>query len=109
YGNVHDLIRVPGSANAGYCSLTDFLATQVFGRWDLVIGYDISRGLRPLAGSGGDRLRTMSHYLTSGWGEPITWPRDPDKALLGLDAFVDRNMLEEPGNRKNLAIIFDYA
>ena len=109
YGNVHDLIRVPSADDTSYCSLTDFLATQVFGRWDLVIGYDLSRGLRPLAGSDGDRLRTMSQQLTSRWGEPLTWPRDPDKALLGLDVFVDRNILEEPADRKSLAVIFDYA
>ena len=51
----------------------------------------------------------MSQYLVGRWGEPATWPRDPDKALLGLDAFVERNLLEEPANRKSVALMFEYA
>jgi hypothetical protein len=27
-------------------ALADFLAVQVFGRWDLVLHYDLARGLR---------------------------------------------------------------
>jgi AAA+ superfamily predicted ATPase len=109
YGNVHDLVRLPDEGGNRYCALTDFLVSQVFGRWDLVLGYDLSRGLRALAGDDAARLRAMSQYLVSRWGEPLTWPRDPDKALLGLDAFVERNLLEEPANRKSVALIFDYA
>ena len=86
-----------------------FSSSQVFGRWDIVLGYDLSRGLRALAGDDAERLRSMSQYLVGRWGEPATWPRDPDKVLLGLDAFIERNLLEEPANRKSVAIIFDYA
>jgi ATP-dependent 26S proteasome regulatory subunit len=109
HGNVHDYVRMPSGEDKEYCSLTDFLATQVFGRWDIVLSYDLSHGLRAMAGVDADRLRGMSQYLTSRWGEPITWPRDPDKALLGLDAFVERNLLEEPANRKSVSLIFEYA
>ena len=49
HGNVHDLVRLPDGEDGGYCSPTDFLATQVFGRWDIVISYDMSRGLRTMA------------------------------------------------------------
>ena len=69
----------------------------------------LSRGLRALAGDDAERLRAMSQYLVGRWGEPATWPRDPEKALLGLDAFVERNLLEEPANRKSVALIFEYA
>jgi AAA+ superfamily predicted ATPase len=109
HGNVHDYVRMPDGEETRYCSLTDFLATQVFGRWDIVLSYDLSRGLRTMAGPDADRLRGMSQYLTSRWGEPITWPRDPDKTLLGLDAFVERNLLEDPANRKSVALVFEYA
>jgi SpoVK/Ycf46/Vps4 family AAA+-type ATPase len=51
----------------------------------------------------------MSQYLVGRWGEPATWPRDPEKALLGLDAFVERNLLDDPANRKSVALLFDYA
>jgi ATP-dependent 26S proteasome regulatory subunit len=109
HGNVHDLVRLPDGDKLSYCSLTDFLATQVFGRWDIVLGYDLSRGLRALAGPNAERLRAMSQYLVGRWGEPATWPREPEKVLLGLDAFLERNLLEEPANRKSVALIFEYA
>jgi ATP-dependent 26S proteasome regulatory subunit len=109
HGNVHDLVRLPDGDRLNYCSLTDFLATQVFGRWDIVLGYDLSRGLRTLAGPNAERLRNMSQYLVGRWGEPATWPREPEKVLLGLDAFLERNLLEEPANRKSVALLFEYA
>ncbi|MFO0788212.1 MAG: ATP-binding protein [Pirellulales bacterium] len=109
HGNVHDLVRLPDGDGSRYCGLADFLVSQVFGRWELVLGYDLSRGLRMLAGDDAARLRTMSQFLVSRWGEPATWPRDPEKALLGLDAFVERNLVEEQGSRKSLALIFEYA
>lgn len=109
HGNVHDLVRLADGEVSRYCSLAEFLATQVFGRWDIVLGYDLSRGLRPLTGQDHERLRTMSQYLVGRWGEPATWPREPEKLLLGLDAFIERNLLEESGSRKSVALVFEYA
>jgi SpoVK/Ycf46/Vps4 family AAA+-type ATPase len=108
HGNVHDLVRIEGD-EPSYCSLTDFLTTQVFGSWDIVLQYDLSRGLRTMAGADADRLRSMTQYLVARWGEPLTWPREPDKALLGLDAFVERMLVEEAGARKSVALVFDYS
>jgi ATP-dependent 26S proteasome regulatory subunit len=110
HGNVHDFIRCPGGGDHDrYCSLTEFLSQQVFGTWDIVLSYDLSRGLRAMAGNDQKRLHGMMQFLTARWGEPITWPREPDKLLLGLDAFIERNLVEESGNRKSLALVFDYA
>ena len=109
HGNVHDVVRLPADGEIQYCELTEFLATQVFGRWDLVLYYDLSRGLRAIAGQDGDRLRAMSQFLVGRWGEPATWPREPDKLLLGLGAFLERNLIEEPAQRKSIAILFNYA
>jgi len=109
HGNVHDLIRCPTQGDDQYCNLGEFLSTQVFGRWDLVLGYDLGRGLRALAGGNAERLRTMVQYLTARWGDPLTWPREPDKVLLGLDAFLERMLVEEPANRKSVAVVFEYA
>src|SRR5688572_12099903 len=60
HGNVHDFILCPAEGAAGasgdrYCSLTEFLSEQVFGKWDIVLSYDLSRGLRALAGSDAKR------------------------------------------------------
>lgn len=109
HGNVHDLIACPRGDRTEYCNLAEFLSTQVFGRWDLVLGYDLGRGLRALAGADAERLRGMVQYLTARWGEPLTWPREPDKVLLGLDAFLERMLVEEPANRKSIAVVFEYA
>jgi SpoVK/Ycf46/Vps4 family AAA+-type ATPase len=51
----------------------------------------------------------MVQYLTARWGDPLTWPREPDKVLLGLDAFLERMLVEEPANRKSIAVVFEYA
>ncbi|MCE5266430.1 MAG: AAA family ATPase [Planctomycetaceae bacterium] len=109
HGNVHDLVHCPEGNEDSYCSLSEFLTTQVFGTWDLVLGYDLSQGLRPQAGRDGDRLRAMFQYLGARWGDPTQWPRDPDPVLLLLDAFIERNLVEDPAARKSVAFLFDYA
>jgi ATP-dependent 26S proteasome regulatory subunit len=109
HGNVHDLIHCPEGSEEAYCSLSEFLTTQVFGTWDLVLGYDLSQGLRPQAGRNGERLRAMFQSLTARWGDPSQWPRDPDPALLLLDGFIERNLVDEAPSRKSVAFLFDYA
>ena len=109
HGNVHDLIHSPAGSEDTYVGLAEFLSTQVFGKWDLVIGHDLSRGLRVLAGNNTERLRGMIQAVTARWGEPGGWPREPEKVLLMLDSLVERTLLEEPGNRKSIAVIFEYG
>ena len=53
---MHDLIRYEAAGVAAYCNLPEFLATQLFGAWDLVLHYDLGYGLRTLAGSDPGRL-----------------------------------------------------
>ena len=43
--------REPGPADAqAWGTVSDFLSRELFGRWDLVLAYDVGKGLRPLAG-----------------------------------------------------------
>ncbi len=56
HGNTFDVVRAGPERWVG---LAEFLAEQLFGRWDLVIHYDLARGLRCTAGSDGKRLQTM--------------------------------------------------
>ncbi len=106
HGNVHDLIACQGA----YCNLGEFLATQLFGSWDIVLHYDQGRGLKPLAGHDAKRLQGMVQYLTGKLGEVASWPRDPDAVLLLLDKLIERNLLEEdPVRRKSIGILIDYA
>ena len=56
HGNVHDLLACPGPKGDDYANLSEFLATQVFGAWDIVLHYDVGRGLRALAGPDADNM-----------------------------------------------------
>jgi len=110
HGNVHDLIRRQDGETTPYCSLTEFLASQVFGSWEIVVQYDLSGGLRPQPGSDAQRLQTMMQYLAARLGDPGVWPREPDNALLLLDRLIERNLLEsDPDRRKSIGILLDYA
>ncbi|MCG3136817.1 MAG: ATP-dependent zinc metalloprotease FtsH [Phycisphaerae bacterium] len=110
HGNVHDLVANAPGEEPAYCNLAEFLANQIFGRWDIVVQYDLGRGLRALAGSDGSRLQPMMQYLAARLGEPGAWPRDPESALLLLDRLIERNLLEDDANRqKRMAIVLDYA
>jgi SpoVK/Ycf46/Vps4 family AAA+-type ATPase len=110
HGNVHDLVRCPGdNGQDHYCSLSEFLTSQVFGTWQVILQHDLGRGLRASAGSDGERLRSMVQTLASRWGEPGTWPREPDKVMLMLDNLVERNLIDDAAARKSIAIVFEHA
>jgi AAA+ superfamily predicted ATPase len=109
HGNVHDLVRCPGDGEDQYCNLSEFLTTQVFGKWNLVLGYDLGRGLRPRAGSDSGRLKAMQQYLTARWGEFGQWPREPDRVLPLLDSLIERILVEDAAGSKSIAILLEYA
>ena len=109
HGNVHDLVRVSAGTSDGWCNLPEFLATQLFGNWDVVLHYDLGRGLRPLAGSDPARLQAMVQRLSARLGEPGTWPRDPDQVLGLLDRYLERSLVDENDAKKRVAIVFAYS
>ena len=109
HGNVHDLFRRPDDEREAYCNLSEFLTTQVFGKWDIVLSHDLSRGLRPRAGSDSGRLQKMVRHLTARWGELRNWPGEPDRVLLLLDRLVERCLIDGPTDRMSIAVLFDYA
>ncbi len=77
HGNVHDLIRLGEGERDGYGSLPEFLGSQLFATWDVVLRHDLSQGLRIFAGSNIERLRRMVGLLAERIGEPKSWPRTP--------------------------------
>jgi AAA+ superfamily predicted ATPase len=110
HGNVHDLVRLDDGEPATYGSVPDFLSTQLFGTWDVVLRHDLSHGLRMFAGSSADRLRKMYTLLSERIGEPKSWPRDPDAILALVDQLIQKNLMEDdPAKRLSLGVIFDYA
>ncbi len=116
HGNVRDAVPVaaPATRNgipdpASWGSLPAFLARELFGRWDVVLAYDVGRGLRPLAGPDPARLRTMAQWLSERLGNAAGWPRDPDAAIAAIDAILERNLIDPPEQRKRIAVVLDYA
>src|SRR5688572_6913798 len=109
HGNTYDVVRSGDGAGARWGGLAEFLAEQVFGRWDLVIHYDLARGLRVLAGGNATRLRGMVETMNRWLGDLRQLPRDPTKSLAALDLFVQKNIMADPGDRVRAAIIIDHA
>jgi AAA+ superfamily predicted ATPase len=110
HGNVHDLTRQERDATTSFGGVTEFLATQLFGKWDVVLPHDLSLGLKAAAGGDGDRLRKMLVTLNDRIGEPKSWPRDPDMILSLLDKLIQSILMEvDPSKRISLGIILDYA
>ena len=92
HGNVHDLIRQDDGEPGTYGTVPDFLATQLFGTWDIVLQHDLSYGLRMAAGTNRERLRKMFGPVSERIGEPKTWPKDPDAILALLDQLFQKNV-----------------
>ncbi|MFM7109268.1 MAG: ATP-binding protein [Planctomycetaceae bacterium] len=113
HGNVRDLVPVASPATVSgadaWGTVPDFLAREMFGRWDIVLAYDVGRGLRPLAGPDSARLRTMAQWLTERAGPAPNWPRDPDAAVAAIDMLLERNLMDPPEQRKRIAVVLDYA
>lgn len=116
HGNVSDLVHADGDGDEAYVSLPDFLATRLFGSYDVVLSYDLGRGLRPVAGSDKARLHKMLQF-TEVMGEPSRWPRTPDKALSLLDLYLNRMLLTSPDDEErekrarplSLAVLVEHA
>jgi AAA+ superfamily predicted ATPase len=106
HGNTFDVVRAGPDRWVG---LSDFLAEQLFGRWDLVIHYDLARGLRCAAGSNGKRLQEMVAVAGKWIGDLRQLPRDPTKGLAAIDLLVQKNVMADPDQRLRTAIIIDHA
>ena len=109
HGNVFDVVRAGGGDDPRWTGLAEFLAEQVFGRWDLVIHYDLARGLRVLAGGNAPRLRQMVETMNKWLGDLKQLPRDPTKSLAALDLFVQKNVMADPDKRVRAAVVIDHA
>ena len=105
HGNVQDLVPTQG----GYGMLAEFLGSRMFGRWDLVLHYDLVKGPRPLAGSA-ERLARMTRRLDRFGAQAEEWraAREPSRALALLDRFLEAVLLCE-SERPSVALIFDHA
>jgi AAA+ superfamily predicted ATPase len=109
HGNTFDVVRAGPEAEPRWIGLADFLAEQLFGRWDLVIHYDLARGLRCAAGSSGKRLTQMVELANKWLGDLRALPRDPTRGLAAIDLLVQKNVMADPDQRIRAAILIDHA
>jgi len=105
HGNTQDLVP----HGDGFSPLPDFLAEQIFGRWDLVLYYDLARGLRAFAGSDAARLKEMVVLANRKVGDLATARRDPAMAFALLDRFVQNNIMAADADRISAAVVIDHA
>jgi AAA+ superfamily predicted ATPase len=111
-GNTYDLVPLndvdaPGRAEFG--AIPEFLAEQLFGRWDLVLHYDLGRGLRVFAGRNEKRLKDMVALATRRIGDLSTVKNDPGIVFTLLDLFVRENIMSAPEKQLSAAIIVSHA
>src|SRR5438094_5897480 len=94
---------------ARYGVLAEFLAEQLFGRWSLVLHYDLGRGLRALAGRDEKRLKDMVALANKKVGDLSALPKDPAATFALLDRFVRNNIMAAEDDRLSVAVIMDQA
>ena len=107
HGNTHDLFRAGDGDQERYGVLSELLAEQVFGRWSLVLHFDLGRGLRPLAGRDEKRLKEMFVLANKRIGDLSSLPKEQTFAL--LDRFIRHNLMADDDDRVSTALIFDQA
>ncbi|MEO7993274.1 MAG: AAA family ATPase, partial [bacterium] len=109
-GNTFDCTRIgEGGAGTRYGTLAEFLAGQLFGKWDLVLTYDLARGLRCLAGTNDQRLKDMVALANRRVGDLSQIPRDPAQVLAVLDQLVLKNIMAKDTDRLAIAVLIDHA
>ena len=81
HGNTYDYVRSPGREKDEFVGLAEFLAEQLFGRWSLVLHYDLGRGLRVAAGSDEQRLKEMVTLANRKVGDLSALSKEPSAAI----------------------------
>ncbi|MGH9314827.1 MAG: ATP-binding protein [Vicinamibacterales bacterium] len=109
HGNTYDYARIGNGEGARYGVLAEFLAEQLFGRWSLVLHYDLGRGLRVLAGRDEQRLKEMVTLANRRVGDLSVLPKEPAATFALLDRFVRANIMAPETDRLSLAFILDQA
>jgi AAA+ superfamily predicted ATPase len=109
HGNTYDLFTVGTGDRARYGVLAEFLTEQVFGRWSLVLHYDLGRGLRAFAGRDEQRLKDMVALANRRLGDLSALPKDPAATFAILDRFVRHNIMAADDDRLSVAVMMDQA
>jgi SpoVK/Ycf46/Vps4 family AAA+-type ATPase len=109
HGNTFDVVRAGTDADPRWTGLADFLSDQLFGRWDMVLHYDLARGLRASAGTSSKRLTEMVATVNKWLGDVQALERTPTKTLYALDKMIQKIVMADADKRPRCAIIIDHA
>ena len=109
HGNTDDFFQAGGGEEPRYGALAEFLAEQLFGRWSLVLHYDIGQGLRAFAGRDEKRLKDMVALANKKVGDLSGLTKDPAATFAVIDRFVRNNIMAAENEHLSLALIMDHA
>ena len=111
HGNTFDEVQLGEGERPPYGPVTTFLAEQLFGSWDLVLHYDVGRGIRPFAGRDAARLRQMSPFTTDMFGKDLEKSRvvEPQAVFAALDRYLIQQLNTAPEGRRKVALLVDHA
>src|SRR6266576_4817062 len=109
HGNTNDLLPRGTNAEDGYGTIADFLSEQLFGKWDLLLHYDLGRGLRAFAGRNEKRLQKMTALANDKIADLSEVKNDPGYVLALLDRFVRNNIVSAAERQISFAVIIDQA
>lgn len=109
HGNVADVIGSADGPNYVVETIPDYLTRRLFGSYDLVLHYDVGRGLRAYAADDPRRLTQMNALLARVLGDKAELPRDPTQALRTIDRIAALLLVGEKDQSRKLAVLIDYA
>ena len=110
HGNVDDLVRVEDKDQVDYRVLPEFLASQMFGNWDVVLYYDMTGPPRALAGANKERLQQMNAHIERYVGQLDKLPRDPKTVVALLNRYLEIMLVgKSEKTRPSVAVVLDYA
>lgn len=109
HGNTNDLMPRGEAPEDGYGTIADLLAEQLFGKWDLLLHYDLGRGLRAFAGRNEKRLQKMIAQASEKIADLSTMKNDPGVVLALLDRFVRANIVASTEKSLSFAVLIDQA
>jgi hypothetical protein len=110
HGNVDDLVRVEDRDAVDYRLLPEFLGSQIFGSWDVVLHYDMTRPPRALAGRSKERLAKINAQIERYIGKLEELPQDPPRVIAVLNRFLELMLVgKSDADRPSIALVLDYA
>ena len=108
HGNTNDFVALGGTPPR-YGQLNAFLAEQMFGRYELVMHYDLARGLMPFAGTNAKRLQAMVPVAAQERVARDDVGAEPAQVFAAMDALFRRLIMRPAEGRPSVALIIDQA